>query len=239
MLTAKPRDVSLPTEFPDCAFLPLRAGRRDDVVRRAENRQREHRVAGLPGRHALDRQLLGHRARRQSDDRNGRGREQRHRAGHHFGPADGHGLSIDRERTRQRRDHWLFRFRNVQLPDAINRRRRHMVCATPPAPGQALVTATVNSCPTIDGVSASPSSAAVGSSMALQVTAHDPDSGPAVLTYAWSADGGTFSGSIRRHSGLHLQAAGDLQHFGRGLGRRRNLRRGSSLRRHLHGALRK
>ena len=70
-----------------------------------------------------------------------------------------------------------------------------LVCAAPPAPGQALVTATVNICPIIDGVSASPSSVAVGSSMALQVTAHDPDSGPAVLTYAWSADGGTFTGS--------------------------------------------
>ena len=34
---------------------------------------------------------------------------------------------------------------------------------------------------------------AVGSSMALQVTAHDPDSGPAVLTYAWSAPGGTLT----------------------------------------------
>jgi hypothetical protein len=70
-----------------------------------------------------------------------------------------------------------------------------LVCAAPPAPGQALVTATVNICPVIDGVAASPSSVAVGSSMALQVTAHDPDSGPAVLTYAWTADGGSLIGS--------------------------------------------
>ena len=69
-----------------------------------------------------------------------------------------------------------------------------LVCAGPPAPGQALVTATVNICPVIDGVSASPSSVAVGSSMALQVAAHDPDSGPAVLMYAWAAPGGTLTG---------------------------------------------
>jgi PKD domain len=69
-----------------------------------------------------------------------------------------------------------------------------LTCAAPPAPGQALVTATVNICPVIDGVAASPSSVAVGSAMALQVTAHDPDSGPAVLTYAWSASGGTLTG---------------------------------------------
>jgi hypothetical protein len=69
-----------------------------------------------------------------------------------------------------------------------------LACAAPPAPGQALVTATVNSCPVIDGVSASPSSVAVGGSMALQVTAHDTDSAPAALTYAWSADAGTLAG---------------------------------------------
>jgi hypothetical protein len=70
-----------------------------------------------------------------------------------------------------------------------------LVCGTPSSPGQALVTTTINSCPIIDGYMASPSTAEVGSSMALQVTAHDPDSGPAVLTYAWSSDGGTLTGS--------------------------------------------
>jgi hypothetical protein len=67
----------------------------------------------------------------------------------------------------------------------------HLVCAGPPSPGQALVTANVNICPVIDGVSSSPSETTVGGSMALQIAAHDPDSGPAALTYAWSADGGT------------------------------------------------
>ena len=70
-----------------------------------------------------------------------------------------------------------------------------LTCAGPPAPGQALVTAKVNICPVIDGVSASPSSVSVGSSMAFQVTAHDPDAAPLVLTYAWTADGGSFTSS--------------------------------------------
>ncbi|HTB56601.1 MAG TPA: hypothetical protein VLC06_01945 [Polyangia bacterium] len=70
-----------------------------------------------------------------------------------------------------------------------------LICAGPPAPGQALVTATVNSCPIIDGFVANPSAAVIGGAMALQVTAHDPDSGPAALTYAWSADGGSLTGS--------------------------------------------
>ena len=61
-----------------------------------------------------------------------------------------------------------------------------LVCAGPSAPGQALVTATVNVCPVIDGVAASPASVTVGNSMPLQVTAHDPDSAPLALSYAWS-----------------------------------------------------
>ena len=70
-----------------------------------------------------------------------------------------------------------------------------LTCAGPPAPGQALVTATVDICPVIDGVAVSPSSIAVGNSMTLQVTAHDPDSAPSPLSYAWSADGVSLTSS--------------------------------------------
>jgi len=68
-------------------------------------------------------------------------------------------------------------------------------CASPPDAGQALLSANVNSCPVIDGVSANPASVVVGQTMALGVTAHDPDSGPAVLTYSWIASSGTLTGS--------------------------------------------
>jgi hypothetical protein len=70
-----------------------------------------------------------------------------------------------------------------------------LTCAGPPAPGQVLVTATVDICPIIDGVAASPSSIAVGNSMALQVIAHDPDSGPLALSYSWSANGVSLTSS--------------------------------------------
>ncbi len=85
-----------------------------------------------------------------------------------------------------------------------------LTCAAPPAPGQALVTATVNICPVIDGVAASPSSVAVGSSMALQVTAHDPDSAPAALRYAWSAPGGTLSGGTAATATFTCAQAGSF-----------------------------
>ena len=70
----------------------------------------------------------------------------------------------------------------------------NLTCASPPDAGQALLTTNVNSCPVIDGVSANPASVAVGGTMALGVSAHDPDSGPAVLTYQWTASSGTLSG---------------------------------------------
>jgi hypothetical protein len=68
-------------------------------------------------------------------------------------------------------------------------------CASPPDAGQALLSANVNSCPVIDGVSANPASVVVGQTMALGATVHDPDSGPAVLTYSWIASSGTLTGS--------------------------------------------
>jgi hypothetical protein len=70
-----------------------------------------------------------------------------------------------------------------------------LACAGPPAPGQLLVTASANICPVIDGVAASPSSVTVGNSMPLQVTAHDPDSAPLALSYAWSANGVSLTSS--------------------------------------------
>ena len=71
----------------------------------------------------------------------------------------------------------------------------HLTCAAPPAAGQLLVQSTLNNCPVVDGVAAIPSSASIGGTMALQVTAHDPDSGPAALTYGWSASGGALNAS--------------------------------------------
>jgi PKD domain len=67
-----------------------------------------------------------------------------------------------------------------------------LMCA---GPGEALVTAKVDICPVIDGVSASPSSIAVGNAISLQVTAHDADSAPLPLSYSWSANGVSLTSS--------------------------------------------
>ena len=69
----------------------------------------------------------------------------------------------------------------------------HVDCHVGAATGSVLVNGTLNVCPVVDGISASPAEVAVGGSVALTAMAHDSDAGPAALTYAWSAPSGMFS----------------------------------------------
>jgi hypothetical protein len=66
-------------------------------------------------------------------------------------------------------------------------------CHEPGKTGSVAVSGTLNVCPVVDGVSASPADVNVGFPVALAVAAHDPDSGPAPLAYQWSAASGSFS----------------------------------------------
>jgi hypothetical protein len=68
-----------------------------------------------------------------------------------------------------------------------------MTCHEPARNGSVFVSGVLNVCPTADGISANPGEVAVGSTIALGVTAHDSDAGPNGLTYAWQATGGTLS----------------------------------------------
>jgi hypothetical protein len=62
--------------------------------------------------------------------------------------------------------------------------------------GSVQVQGVVNVCPVVDELSANPSSAYLGSSVALSAQAHDADSGPAALLYNWSASSGSLSSAI-------------------------------------------
>jgi hypothetical protein len=59
--------------------------------------------------------------------------------------------------------------------------------------GSVLVSGSLNLCPTIDGVSASPAEVTLGGTVALAAAAHDSDAGPSALSYAWTAPNGSFS----------------------------------------------
>jgi len=71
----------------------------------------------------------------------------------------------------------------------------HLLCREPPATGGVLVDGTINVCPRIDAVSASPAEAQVASSIALAAAAHDLDRAPGPVAYTWSAASGTVAPS--------------------------------------------
>jgi 5'-nucleotidase len=66
----------------------------------------------------------------------------------------------------------------------------HLLCHEATRLGSVTVNGTLNVCPTIDGVSASPAEVFVGSSVTLIGTAHDSDAGPSALTFQWTASSG-------------------------------------------------
>ncbi|HEX7669727.1 MAG TPA: hypothetical protein VF395_09100 [Polyangiaceae bacterium] len=69
----------------------------------------------------------------------------------------------------------------------------HLTCHEAPRTGSVLVNGTLNVCPQIDGVSASPAEAIVGKSVSLSALGHDTDGAPSALSYSWSASSGTLS----------------------------------------------
>jgi Lamin Tail Domain len=69
----------------------------------------------------------------------------------------------------------------------------HLLCHEPSKTGSVLVNGSLNVCPVVDGVSATPDEVLVGSSIALVGAAHDADGAPAPLTTHWTASAGTLS----------------------------------------------
>jgi hypothetical protein len=75
----------------------------------------------------------------------------------------------------------------------------HVICHEAPRFGSVSVNGTLNVCPSIDGMGASPGEVRVGGSVALSSTAHDSDAAPAALTYQWTATNGVLSDSAARN----------------------------------------
>jgi hypothetical protein len=59
--------------------------------------------------------------------------------------------------------------------------------------GLAGVSADINVCPVIDGLSVLPSQVYVGGSTSLVLAARDPDNGPSPLSATWTASSGTLT----------------------------------------------
>ena len=68
-----------------------------------------------------------------------------------------------------------------------------VLCHDTAQTGGVHLTGTLNVCPLVDGLSASPAEVFVGGSIALSASAHDSDAAPSPLSYAWTSSGGSFS----------------------------------------------
>ncbi len=70
----------------------------------------------------------------------------------------------------------------------------HLVCAVPS--GDLVVTGTLNICPMIDSLGASPADVKLGGTIALTSSAHDSDSGPSPLSYKWGVNGASLASQL-------------------------------------------
>ncbi len=84
----------------------------------------------------------------------------------------------------------------------------HLTCNEAPRTGSVQVNGALNICPTLDGLSALPAEAFVGSSLVLAAAAHDSDGGPATIAYHWTTTGGTLSAADAQNPSLTCTTAG-------------------------------
>ena len=112
----------------------------------------------------------------------------------------------------------------------------HLLCHEAPRTGSVIVNGTLNICPSIDNVSASPSEVFVGGSVALTASAHDSDAGPSALTFQWTASSGVISHPSAASTSFTVHDAGHRHHHPVRVRRRpRRLLRGHQLdHHHLH-----
>jgi hypothetical protein len=68
-----------------------------------------------------------------------------------------------------------------------------ITCHQAPHTGSVLVNGTLNVCPQIDGLDASPAEVLVGGSVGLTTTAHDADNGPSSLSAHWTSTSGVLT----------------------------------------------
>ena len=82
-----------------------------------------------------------------------------------------------------------------------------ITCHQAPHTGSVAVNGTLNLCPQIDGLDATPAEVLVGGSIGLTATAHDADNGPSPLSAQWTATSGVFTDATALDHPLHLHRA--------------------------------
>jgi hypothetical protein len=86
----------------------------------------------------------------------------------------------------------------------------HLSCHEAPRTGSVQVNGGANVCPVIDSAGASPAEALVGTGVHLSGAAHDADSGPSALKYAWTATSGVFDSASAQNPLFTCTAPGTV-----------------------------
>ena len=86
----------------------------------------------------------------------------------------------------------------------------HLSCHEAPRTGSVSVNANVNVCPVIDAAGANPANVVVGGGIHLTGAAHDSDSGPSALRYAWTASSGVFDDAAAQNPLFTCSVAGPV-----------------------------
>jgi phospholipase C len=71
----------------------------------------------------------------------------------------------------------------------------HMTCELEPDTGSILINGTLNVCPRINGIDASPAEVAFGGTISLQATATDIDHAPSPIAFSWTSTSGSLAGA--------------------------------------------
>jgi phospholipase C len=84
----------------------------------------------------------------------------------------------------------------------------HVTCSVQPGTGSISVTGTINACPTITTLGASPTAVTTGSSLSLTSAAVDADSGPSPLSYSWTSTSGALANAASQNPTFTCAQAG-------------------------------
>jgi hypothetical protein len=85
-----------------------------------------------------------------------------------------------------------------------------LACRSSAKTGSVKINGVLNSCPSIDGIGASPAEVNIGASISLSALAYDSDAAPEALSYAWTASAGTLSSSTAKTPSLLCTTEGTV-----------------------------
>jgi hypothetical protein len=95
-------------------------------------------------------------------------------------------------------------------PGAVTIAVLHLICREPARTGSVKIQGTINICPTIDSLSATPAEVAVGSTIALSAAAHDTDGVPSPIAYAWTVTSGSVTNPTAANATFNCTGPGDV-----------------------------